>query len=153
MCGIFAYLNYLTAVDRQSIADILTQGLKRLEYRGYDSAGKLLNLSFTFTCRSLQVYLLTTTRTRRTSCGGCICFIRDISNHLWLDLAMESKVTLSSQIWARRQRRKKEDCAGGAVKKGQRKKKRRSRRTTKREQKARHCCHMGTNFEIGRAHV
>ncbi|KAG0272751.1 glutamine--fructose-6-phosphate transaminase (isomerizing) [Linnemannia exigua] len=39
MCGIFAYLNYLTAVDRQSIADILTNGLKRLEYRGYDSAG------------------------------------------------------------------------------------------------------------------
>lgn len=40
MCGIFAYLNYLTAVDRQTIADILTNGLKRLEYRGYDSAGK-----------------------------------------------------------------------------------------------------------------
>ncbi|KAF9165461.1 glutamine--fructose-6-phosphate transaminase (isomerizing), partial [Mortierella sp. AD010] len=39
MCGIFAYLNYLTAVDRQSITDILTNGLKRLEYRGYDSAG------------------------------------------------------------------------------------------------------------------
>ncbi|KAG0050370.1 glutamine--fructose-6-phosphate transaminase (isomerizing), partial [Linnemannia elongata] len=39
MCGIFAYLNYLTAVDRQTIADILTNGLKRLEYRGYDSAG------------------------------------------------------------------------------------------------------------------
>ncbi|KAF9367958.1 glutamine--fructose-6-phosphate transaminase (isomerizing), partial [Mortierella sp. AD011] len=39
MCGIFAYLNYLTAVDRQTITDILTNGLKRLEYRGYDSAG------------------------------------------------------------------------------------------------------------------
>ncbi|KAG0049828.1 glutamine--fructose-6-phosphate transaminase (isomerizing) [Gryganskiella cystojenkinii] len=39
MCGIFAYLNYLTSVDRQTIADILTNGLKRLEYRGYDSAG------------------------------------------------------------------------------------------------------------------
>ncbi|KAF9357405.1 glutamine--fructose-6-phosphate transaminase (isomerizing), partial [Mortierella sp. NVP85] len=39
MCGIFAYLNYLTEVDRQTIADILTNGLKRLEYRGYDSAG------------------------------------------------------------------------------------------------------------------
>ncbi|KAG0241104.1 glutamine--fructose-6-phosphate transaminase (isomerizing) [Mortierella sp. GBA43] len=39
MCGIFAYLNYLTEVDRQTVADILTNGLKRLEYRGYDSAG------------------------------------------------------------------------------------------------------------------
>ncbi|KAF9577103.1 glutamine--fructose-6-phosphate transaminase (isomerizing), partial [Lunasporangiospora selenospora] len=39
MCGIFAYLNYLTAVDRQTIANILVNGLKRLEYRGYDSAG------------------------------------------------------------------------------------------------------------------
>jgi len=47
MCGIFAYLNYLTAVDRQTIADILTNGLKRLEYRGYDSAGKN---SFTGSC-------------------------------------------------------------------------------------------------------
>lgn len=44
MCGIFAYLNYLTAVDRQTIADILTNGLKRLEYRGYDSAGKIILL-------------------------------------------------------------------------------------------------------------
>lgn len=46
MCGIFAYLNYLTAVDRQTIADILTNGLKRLEYRGYDSAGKIFCFSF-----------------------------------------------------------------------------------------------------------
>ena len=43
MCGIFAYLNYLTEVDRQTIADILTNGLKRLEYRGYDSAGKFFD--------------------------------------------------------------------------------------------------------------
>ncbi|KAG0244035.1 glutamine--fructose-6-phosphate transaminase (isomerizing) [Actinomortierella wolfii] len=39
MCGIFAYLNYLTAVERKTIADILVNGLRRLEYRGYDSAG------------------------------------------------------------------------------------------------------------------
>lgn len=44
MCGIFAYLNYLTEVDRQTIADILTNGLKRLEYRGYDSAGRFHGL-------------------------------------------------------------------------------------------------------------
>ncbi|PKY22160.1 glucosamine-fructose-6-phosphate aminotransferase [Rhizophagus irregularis] len=39
MCGIFAYLNYLIAKDRRTIIDILTSGLSRLEYRGYDSAG------------------------------------------------------------------------------------------------------------------
>jgi len=39
MCGIFAYLNYLTPRTRQQILEILVTGLKRLEYRGYDSAG------------------------------------------------------------------------------------------------------------------
>jgi glucosamine--fructose-6-phosphate aminotransferase (isomerizing) len=39
MCGIFAYLNYLTPKTRGEIIDILINGLKRLEYRGYDSAG------------------------------------------------------------------------------------------------------------------
>ncbi|XP_017001640.2 glutamine--fructose-6-phosphate aminotransferase [isomerizing] 2 [Drosophila takahashii] len=39
MCGIFAYLNYLTPKSRQEVLDLLVQGLKRLEYRGYDSTG------------------------------------------------------------------------------------------------------------------
>lgn len=39
MCGIFAYLNYLTPKTRKEILDFLINGLKRLEYRGYDSAG------------------------------------------------------------------------------------------------------------------
>ena len=39
MCGIFAYLNFLTPKTRKEILDILIAGLKRLEYRGYDSAG------------------------------------------------------------------------------------------------------------------
>ncbi len=38
--GIFAYLNYLTPRSRAEILEILINGLKRLEYRGYDSAGK-----------------------------------------------------------------------------------------------------------------
>lgn len=37
--GIFAYLNYLTPKTRKEILDLLVTGLKRLEYRGYDSAG------------------------------------------------------------------------------------------------------------------
>lgn len=39
MCGIFAYLNYVTPKTRDEIINILLTGLKRLEYRGYDSAG------------------------------------------------------------------------------------------------------------------
>ena len=37
--GIFAYLNYSSPHTREEIINILMTGLKRLEYRGYDSAG------------------------------------------------------------------------------------------------------------------
>ncbi|KAJ6216384.1 hypothetical protein RDWZM_007541 [Blomia tropicalis] len=39
MCGIFAYLNYLEPKSRREILQLLINGLQRLEYRGYDSAG------------------------------------------------------------------------------------------------------------------
>ncbi|XP_011188143.1 glutamine--fructose-6-phosphate aminotransferase [isomerizing] 1 isoform X4 [Zeugodacus cucurbitae] len=39
MCGIFAYLNYLTPKSRHEVLELLLNGLKRLEYRGYDSTG------------------------------------------------------------------------------------------------------------------
>ena len=39
MCGIFAYLNYDVNRDRRYILQVLFNGLSRLEYRGYDSAG------------------------------------------------------------------------------------------------------------------
>lgn len=39
MCGIFAYLNYETPTSRAEILKLLITGLRRLEYRGYDSAG------------------------------------------------------------------------------------------------------------------
>ncbi|EYE93508.1 glutamine--fructose-6-phosphate transaminase (isomerizing) GFA1 [Aspergillus ruber CBS 135680] len=39
MCGIFGYINYLVERDRKFILDTLLNGLSRLEYRGYDSAG------------------------------------------------------------------------------------------------------------------
>ncbi|VDD91786.1 unnamed protein product [Enterobius vermicularis] len=39
MCGIFAYLNFLTPKTRKEVIDILIRGLQRMEYRGYDSAG------------------------------------------------------------------------------------------------------------------
>ncbi|OCT46706.1 Glutamine--fructose-6-phosphate aminotransferase [isomerizing] [Cladophialophora carrionii] len=37
--GIFGYINYLVEKDRKFILDTLLNGLSRLEYRGYDSAG------------------------------------------------------------------------------------------------------------------
>ncbi|KAI5300858.1 glutamine--fructose-6-phosphate transaminase (isomerizing) [Ascosphaera pollenicola] len=39
MCGIFGYVNYLIERDRRYILNTLVNGLSRLEYRGYDSAG------------------------------------------------------------------------------------------------------------------
>lgn len=37
--GIFAYLNYMTPKSRREILELLIAGMKRQEYRGYDSAG------------------------------------------------------------------------------------------------------------------
>lgn len=39
MCGIFGYLNYQVPKSRKYILSTVVAGLKRLEYRGYDSAG------------------------------------------------------------------------------------------------------------------
>jgi len=39
MCGIFGILNYGNPKTRSEILKVLIAGLKRLEYRGYDSAG------------------------------------------------------------------------------------------------------------------
>lgn len=39
MCGIFGYANYGTNIDSHQILRLLLGGLRRLEYRGYDSAG------------------------------------------------------------------------------------------------------------------
>lgn len=39
MCGIFGYYNFNCPKDRKYVLDMLFTGLRRLEYRGYDSAG------------------------------------------------------------------------------------------------------------------
>ncbi|KAM0836690.1 hypothetical protein ACQ4PT_062143 [Festuca glaucescens] len=39
MCGIFAYLNYCVPRERRYVLEVLLNGLRRLEYRGYDSSG------------------------------------------------------------------------------------------------------------------
>jgi hypothetical protein len=43
MCGIFAYLNYNVSRERRYILEVLLNGLRRLEYRGYDSSGVALD--------------------------------------------------------------------------------------------------------------
>ncbi|ESO87445.1 hypothetical protein LOTGIDRAFT_235105 [Lottia gigantea] len=57
MCGIFAYLNYLVPATRKEILDILINGLKRLEYRGYDSAGVGFDGSIE-DCKECQIKLI-----------------------------------------------------------------------------------------------
>ncbi|XVE62157.1 hypothetical protein DITRI_Ditri06bG0096000 [Diplodiscus trichospermus] len=48
MCGIFAYLNYNLNRERRYILQVLFNGLRRLEYRGYDSAGISIDNDFSF---------------------------------------------------------------------------------------------------------
>ena len=48
MCGIFAYLNYNVNRERRYILQVLFNGLRRLEYRGYDSAGISIDNDFSF---------------------------------------------------------------------------------------------------------
>lgn len=43
MCGIFGYYNYRVPHTRREILECLLTGLRRLEYRGYDSAGVCLD--------------------------------------------------------------------------------------------------------------
>ena len=53
-CGIFGYYTYGVKRDLKFILDNLFNGLKRLEYRGYDSAGIAVDLvdSYTVTSRT-----------------------------------------------------------------------------------------------------
>lgn len=44
MCGIFGYYNYHVVRSRKDILDCLLTGLRRLEYRGYDSAGLAIDI-------------------------------------------------------------------------------------------------------------
>ena len=48
MCGIFGYLNYNCKKSRKQICETLVNGLKRMEYRGYDSAGNFTETSRLF---------------------------------------------------------------------------------------------------------
>ncbi|KAJ9685595.1 hypothetical protein PVL29_017581 [Vitis rotundifolia] len=54
MCGIFAYLNYSVNRERRYILEVLFNGLRRLEYRGYDSAGISIDSSLSLDADTLS---------------------------------------------------------------------------------------------------
>lgn len=45
MCGIFGFYNYQIPRSRAEIIEVLLTGLRRLEYRGYDSAGLAVDIT------------------------------------------------------------------------------------------------------------
>ena len=52
MCGIVG------AVAERNVEGILLEGLKRLEYRGYDSAGIIIGMSWALMLRIVMILLL-----------------------------------------------------------------------------------------------
>jgi hypothetical protein len=63
MCGIFGYYTFGTPKELQAILDVIFTGLKRLEYRGYDSSGLCVDSSEAPT-------RVSTDGSRRASCDG-----------------------------------------------------------------------------------
>ena len=60
MCGIFGYYNYQVARDRRTILEFLITGLRRLEYRGYDSAGICIDAAHFAPCNGTTTALQST---------------------------------------------------------------------------------------------
>ena len=85
MCGIFAYLNYLTEKDRQFILTTVLTGLSRLEYRGYDSAGIAVdgenNSALVFKAVGKVQNLRAEVEQSSTKVGGKINMSTTFSNH------------------------------------------------------------------------
>eukprot|EP00041_Stephanoeca_diplocostata_P023095 m.561360 g.561360 ORF g.561360 m.561360 type:complete len:710 (+) comp22216_c0_seq1:110-2239(+) len=88
MCGIFAYINHQVPKKRKEILETLIQGLKRLEYRGYDSAG--------LACDNDD---LTTVTIKRP---GKVANLENgvAQSGLNMDLELESHVAISHTRWA-----------------------------------------------------
>lgn len=63
MCGIFGYYTFGTPRELQAILDVIFTGLKRLEYRGYDSSGLCVD-------SDEAPGRLSTDGSRRASCDG-----------------------------------------------------------------------------------
>ncbi|CAI5442698.1 unnamed protein product [Caenorhabditis angaria] len=96
MCGIFAYLNFLTPKKRSEIVDILVQGLQRMEYRGYDSAGIAIDGSNEIESPHSKVSLL-----RKTGKVSVLAdYIKTNSDHLDMDMEYNIHCGIAHTRWA-----------------------------------------------------
>ena len=94
MCGIFAYSNYNCPKSQKEIVDKLLTGLKRLEYRGYDSAGLAIEDGEDVSRTTAKVF-------RET---GKIANLEGLmaasAKHLHADLVFESHCGIAHTRWA-----------------------------------------------------
>ncbi|CAD5222006.1 unnamed protein product [Bursaphelenchus xylophilus] len=58
MCGIFGYVNFMHPKTRKEVVKTLLNGLRRMEYRGYDSAGIAIDIGNDATKRSDGIKVL-----------------------------------------------------------------------------------------------
>ncbi|BFZ17686.1 hypothetical protein BsWGS_20725 [Bradybaena similaris] len=93
MCGIFAYLNYLVPATRKEILDILINGLKRMEYRGYDSAGLAVEGSETDADSSIKII-------KQTGKVAALSKLVDESKDLDFDKVFNIHVGIAHTRWA-----------------------------------------------------
>ncbi|XP_064624095.1 glutamine--fructose-6-phosphate aminotransferase [isomerizing] 1-like isoform X3 [Lineus longissimus] len=95
MCGIFAYLNYKTPCTRKQILEILINGLKRLEYRGYDSAGVAVDGGNECNCKYAPMRLIKK--------RGKVCMLDEeiqMQEDLNFDLVFDTHCGISHTRWA-----------------------------------------------------
>lgn len=71
--GIFGYYSFNVSKDLQTVLDTLFSGLKRLEYRGYDSAGQLRNDSLHGSLCTDTFAMLVALWARRVRVPGAVC--------------------------------------------------------------------------------
>ncbi|CAI2345621.1 unnamed protein product [Caenorhabditis sp. 36 PRJEB53466] len=96
MCGIFAYLNFLTPKKRSEIVDILVQGLQRMEYRGYDSAGIAIDGSNDIEAPHSRVALL-----RKAGKVSVLNdYIKECSSDLDMDMEYNIHCGIAHTRWA-----------------------------------------------------
>ncbi|PAV76771.1 hypothetical protein WR25_03954 [Diploscapter pachys] len=97
MCGIFAYVNYLQPKKREEIVQVLLQGLQRMEYRGYDSAGIAIDSSNDLNDVHSKVALL-----RKTGKVSVLeDFIKELpSNSLDMSMVLNVHCGIAHTRWA-----------------------------------------------------
>lgn len=86
MCGIFGYCNYSVTVSRSAILSTLLNGLRRLEYRGYDSSGLAVDGASSISpvvVRAVgSVSALDAAVAEQTAAGGALADDRDLPSHI-----------------------------------------------------------------------